>query len=122
MKTIRFLMVTLLLVCIAAFSVTGTVMCMEKSGKPEDAMECRRIENSYLKNLRTELENQGYSNCGITMTKVTEEDLPVEYTVRIHHKRIGRLDADGKTVLKDNLTQVDFPFEDSNVLVEFYEP
>lgn len=122
MKTARFLILTILLTGITAFHITGTVVCMERNVCRTEAGLCRSTEKGYLKELREELENQGYTDCGITMTRVTKEDEAVEYTVRIHHRRIRKMDEDGKTELKNRLTEIALPPDGNTLVLEFYVP
>lgn len=111
MKTVKFAIITIVLLLITTFSVTGTVMSQNKDKDPIDAKHYRILENQYIAQVRERLEEQGYKNVGITMTRITEEDGTREYTVLLHHKRINALDEAERGLLVQELCDTYFPIE-----------
>ncbi len=51
-----------------------------------DKAAYQQSEREFLSELRAGMEEYGYFNAGITMTKVMDTDGSREYTVRIHHR------------------------------------
>ncbi len=121
-KKLLYVLTNLLLVMIITLSVKETVLSQNKNMVPIDAKHNRMIENEYIAEIRAWLEEEGYGNCGITMTKVVEQDAPKEYTVLIHHKKINNLNNTEKEELKKELAEVDFPLENCRFQHEFLEP
>ncbi|NLL77327.1 MAG: hypothetical protein GX235_08780 [Clostridiales bacterium] len=113
---------TLLFTAIILFCGNSTVMSQEKNGTLADRQYYRSIENEHIGEIRNVLEECGYNNCGITMTKVTQKDVPNEYTILIHHKRFKSLDDDGKERLKTELSEVRFQEEQSRFSYVLLEP
>lgn len=117
----KCLTVTLLFIAVILFCAKGTVMSREKNGDLADRQYYRAIENEYIGEIREVLEEYGYKNCGITMTKVTEKGMPNEYTVLIHHKRLQSLDETGRESIKTELSCVGFTEEESRFSYVFLE-
>ncbi len=119
MNRYRFYMLTLgviiLLFSIATITVNG-------QGEHDIAMEreyYEELEEDYVVRLREMLGNKGYSNAGITMTKIYQADGSREYTVQIHHKRIDRLEGGERIILMNELAAVCFGDEQCRVLHKF---
>ncbi len=96
----RFGIITLFLVLVIAFSLKGVAMSKENNGRAEANRYYAALEKEFLKQAKQTLEEQGYSNCGVTMTRVTNEDGSREYTVLLHHKKLewlGQADRDSLT-------------------------
>lgn len=121
MKTAKFVTITMILLLITTFSVTGTVMSQSRGKNPIDAQHYRTIENQYIACVREQLEEQGYKNAGITMTKIVELDGEREYTVLIHHKRINTLEEAERLMLAEALGSTHFPIEGCDFSYEFME-
>ena len=121
MKTAKFAAITMILLLITTFSVTGTVMSQNRGKDPIDAQHYRMMENQYIACVREQLERQGYKNAGITMTRIMEPDGVREYTVLIHHKRINALEEEERRLLADALGNTRFPAEACEFTYEFLE-
>lgn len=121
MKTAKFAIVTMILLLITTFSITGTVMSQNKDKDPIDAKHYRMLENQYIAQVREQLKEQGYTNAGITMTRITEADGTRNYTVLIHHRRINSLDETEKVKLTYELGRTYFPVEGCGFSYDFLE-
>lgn len=120
-QTVKTLIATALLVLIAAFGISGTVFS-QKNGMSEAMHEYyRTVEREYVKEIRVFLTEQGYSNSGVTMNRITNEDGSMEYVVTIHHRRISRLEESEKEALLAACSELDFPVEDCGFYHKFLE-
>ena len=99
----KFGVITVLLAFIIAFCTTGTVMGMEKGSIKVDEKYYRQIEQEYVSRVRSYLNDSGYDNSGVTLTKVLYEDGSREYTLNIHHKRLEKLTSTERERLKEEL-------------------
>lgn len=99
----RFGLITILLVLVTVFCTTGTVMGMEKGNVKVDEKFYKQMEQDYVRQVREFLDDEGYSNSGVALTKVFYEDGNREYTLNIHHKRIDKLTGVEKEQLKQEL-------------------
>ena len=99
----RFVWFTVLLVLITVFCTTGTVMGMEKENVKVDAKFYRQMEQDYVSQVREYLNDEGYNNSGVALTKVYYEDGDREYTLNVHHKRIEKLTSAEREQLRQQL-------------------
>lgn len=103
-----FGILTILLVLVIIFCVKGTVMSKENDERAKQNQYYAALEQDYLERARQLLDEKGYSNCGINLTRVTYEDGRREYTVLIHHRRLERLSDEEKLELENLLSKIEF--------------
>ncbi len=103
-----FGIVTVLLVLVILFCVKGTVMSKEKHERAEYNHYYAALEQDYLAKTRALLLEEGFTDCGINLTRVTYEDGGREYTVRLYHRRFDRLTEEELYRLKYRLSDVEF--------------
>ncbi len=60
-------------------------------------------ESVYIKLIKDELQKEGFSNCGVNMTKETNEDGEWEYTVVVYHRSFEWMDAAEELTLEQKL-------------------
>ena len=119
MRRYRFYMISLGVV-LFLFSVAT----IRVNGQGEHNIAAERefyeeLEKTYVANMREMLGSKGYSNAGITMTKIYGTDGSREYTVQIHHKQIEKLSSPEQTVLQNELAQITLGDEQSRILHKF---
>ena len=106
-KMIRTTIFTALLILIAAFGISGTVLS-QKDGMSKEMQEYyRTVEQEYVKELRTYLTQQGYSDSGVTMNRIINEDGTIQYVqlpllVNVPVVFPGSSDFELKLILKQN--------------------
>lgn len=98
-----FVMITVLLILVTVFCTTGTVMGMEKGKADVDEKYYRQAEKEYVKEVRSFLKEAGYENSGVTLTKLIYADGTREYTLSVHHKRIGKLSLSEQDALRQTI-------------------
>lgn len=96
---ISFAFFTLFLSFLIALCVGGTVRGRER----ETENPYRLIESELLTEVREYLNRSGYTNSGVTLTRVTDGEGCREYTFTIHHGRIDRMDESEREILRDEL-------------------
>lgn len=119
MKRYRFYMLTVMLVFTLFSLVTMRVKGQGEVDFAADREMYEQLEDSYTERLKDMLENKGYRNAGITMTKIYQPDGSREYTVQIHHKRINQLSDGEKILLLNELAAISFGGENCSVLHKF---
>lgn len=120
-KMIRTIVFTALLILIAAFGISGTVLS-QKDGMSKEMQEYyRTVEKEYVKELRTYLAQQGYSDSGVTMNRIINEDGSRDYVVTIRHRRIEGLEDTEKEALLASCKEIAFPVEDCGFYHKFLE-
>ena len=107
-SNITFVFVTVLFVMISAFCISQTVSGKEDAEAKEQEAFYREQENKLLADTRAFLNQEGYYNSGVTLTRVVDSDGSREYTITIHHSRIDRMDDFEKQELKNALEELIF--------------
>lgn len=107
-----FILTTILLVFVIAFSITKTVKSQDNSSNREMEQYLETLEEEYMETLKLILVENGYYNSGITMTKIIDELGNREYQVDINNKYIIKLSNENQETLIAKLEKI--PFEDSN--------
>lgn len=91
MRGYKFVITTLILIFVTVFCTAGTVIGQDKDSVHVDEKYYREMEREYVKQVRSYLNDNGYENGGVMLTRVVEADGSREYTLSVHHKRINRL-------------------------------
>ena len=107
-SNITFVFVTVLFVMISAFCIGQTVSGKEDAEAKEQEAFYREQENKLLADTRAFLNQEGYYNSGVTLTRVVDSNGSREYTITIHHSRIDRMDDFEKQELKNALEELVF--------------
>lgn len=98
--TIGFMAVTLCLVLFTAFCVVMTVK--SQSNVEEVAVEnyYREKEQEVLADTRAYLNREGFTNSGVTLTRVVDAEGNREYIITVHHRKISNLQEDDRETLR----------------------
>ena len=91
------------LISITVFCTMMTRMGQEKNDRKTQEQEYRELERAYVKDIRGYLNEQGFENSGIALTKVFEADGSRAYTLQVHHRRIQGLPLQQKETLRESL-------------------
>lgn len=113
--------ITIILVLVTAFCISGTVISQSKGKSAVEEAYYRDWEREYVQKIRGLLANQGYDNCGVTMTRVIETDGNRDYTIEIHHRRISGLKWNQKQALLEACKDISFPVGNCNFCHKFLE-
>ena len=90
-KNITFIMTTILLILISTFFVTKTVQ-----GQSDKELAAREgyylvLEKEYVSEIREYLDEQGFTNSGVTLTRVVDVQGCRAYQIMLHHKYLSSL-------------------------------
>ena len=110
-KTKLFVMITIGLIMIIILSVTKTVQCQEQTTARQNEQYYVVLEKEYVSQLREYLNEEGFLNSGIMLTRVVSEDGSREYTLTVHNSRFDRLTDSEKEALIRELEERAFEAE-----------
>lgn len=99
---------TVLLVLIILFCVKGTVMSRNHGGHERQNKYYAVLEREYLEKTRQLLNEEGFSNCGINLRWVADNEGRREYTIILHHRRLERMSDREQADLTDRLSEEEF--------------
>lgn len=118
---LRTVIVSVCLILITAFCISGTVMSREKRADGADSEYYRELGSIYVEEMREFLKEQGYADSGVTVISVEDESGARSYMVTIHHGRIDRLTQEEKEELLKECRTVAFPDGACSVFHKFLE-
>ncbi|MGN0386096.1 MAG: hypothetical protein ACI4EX_09450 [Lachnospiraceae bacterium] len=118
-KNVGFGIITVILVLISFLCIGGAV-----SGQSTEKMRTKEqfyvdLENQYISEIRDMLNEEGYVNCGIMLTRTVLEDGSREYHMNIHHKRLAKLTETESSTLKDMIREKAFMKEEISFVITF---
>lgn len=116
---IGFWLLTICLVLVSAFCITGTAMSRCKPEGRELENYYREKEKELVQDTRNYLCRAGFQNSGVTLTRVVESDGSREYTVTIHHGKIDSMDEPSRENLKRELSALTFSADNCTFFHEF---
>lgn len=109
------LIVVALVIAVVTFITTSiTVTSCKKGAASDNAAYYHQLEQAYVKEARKVMNEQGYFDAGITMTRRMNEDGDRIYTVKVHHNRLNNASSERTNEVLELLTNI--PFEDGQVL------
>ena len=98
-RTILFIAVTIFLIAVIAFCISGTVMSRTEISNAELETYYRLQEKELLSQTKIQLDELGYKNSGVTLTRVVDAGGKREYTITIHHGKIDKMSAEERSAL-----------------------
>lgn len=118
-ETVGFWVLTLCLVLVSAFFISKTVMSGSNKDRQQLELYYRQQEQQLVKDTRNYLNQSGFSNSGVTLTRVVEENGMREYTITVHHDKINRMDDNERVALKSELATLVFMEDNCSFSHEF---
>lgn len=113
MRILKSMIVTVIISAIfiltAAFSISGTVQSQSRHAAEAEEEYYKEMEEIYVGEIRAFLEEAGYRNSGIMMTRIIDEEGERCYTVTIHHDKLDKLSDAEKKELLDACSRIAFP-------------
>lgn len=125
---ILFLLLLTIILSALIYSSGQKHLTVEKRMK-HTAQDNRNMEKAYRQDLKAFLCNAGFSNSGITMTRVThllewpdgttDGTVVLNYTISIHHRKISELGMDELENLLTEIAGIGWPLEGCTVSYQF---
>lgn len=93
-KNMAFITATIILILCSAFFITKTVRGQVDSETAANEKYYRVLEQEYVSEIRKYLNEQGFENSGVTLTRVVDECGDRDYQVTLHHEYLKKLSAE----------------------------
>jgi len=90
-KNITFIVSTIALILISAFFITKTVRGEADHERIATEKYYQVLEQEYVSEIRAYLNEQGFENSGVALTRVVDEQGGREYQITLHHKYLEKL-------------------------------
>lgn len=107
-KDAVFVLVTVLLVLILWLFISETVMSQTEGNITVDEEAFVELEDSYVGTVKTYLEEKGFRNSGVTLTRVVDESGKRSYEMVLHHKNMYKLSSEAQEVMLEEITTMAF--------------
>ena len=85
----------------------------------ETTARYREIEQEYSGSIKNKLEDMGYYNAGVNMTKIVNEDGSINYVVEVHHSKIDLLSEYQRNELSDIIVGEGIAVDNSSVRINY---
>lgn len=117
-KNAAFILVTACLILLSAFFISGTVQSQTAEKLCVDEKFYQDLEKEYVKEVRAFLNEQGFENSGVTLTRVVDEQGNREYDVTLHHKYLDTLCTEERESLFERIEEMAFQVSGCTFTVE----
>lgn len=114
-----FVLLTVFLVLFSAFCIGGTVISQSEIGERELENYYREQEKELVQEVRDYLQQAGFQNSGVMLTRVVDGDGSREYTLTVHHSKIDKMDDVSRESLGRALETLDFTADNCTFYHEF---
>ena len=104
-KNLLFAAATIILVLITAFCIAGTVMSKGDMNNAELESYYRQVEKELVGQTRELLDDLGFKNSGVTLTRVVDGEGNRDYTFKIHHGKIDAMSEGEQAKLANTLAE-----------------
>lgn len=118
-KNLKWILTTIVLILVTAFSIAGTVISKNDFKAGELEQYYLQKEKQLTEDVRDFLNQKGYRNSGVTVTRVVEANGNREYTVTVHHGDIDRMTEGERTVLAGEMGNLTFEDEHCTFSMNF---
>lgn len=118
-KNLKWILTTIVLILVTAFSIAGTVISKNDFKAGELEQYYLQKEKQLTEDVRDFLNQKGYRNSGVTVTRVVEANGNREYTVTVHHGDIDSMTEGERTVLAGEMGNLTFEDEHCTFSMNF---
>ncbi len=119
LSKVAFVIFTVAMILLFAWFVKLTAWSQTDIAQGEMERYYREKEQTLLSEAKEYLNQNGYKNSGVTLTRCVDEVGQREYTITIHHKRIDNMDDKERTTLRNELAKLNFEDEGCEFSYEF---
>lgn len=113
-KNITFIATTIILILCSAFFITSTVQSQAAGKISVDEKYYQTLEKEYVSEIRAYLNEQGFVNSGVTLTRVVDEQGNRDYQVTLHHKYLEKLSAEEREIIFETIKAMAFGADGCN--------
>ncbi len=107
-KEAVFVMVTVFLVLVLWLFISETVMSQTEGNITVDEKAYVELEKDYVVAVRGYLEERGYRNSGVALTRVVDESGERSYEMVLHHKNIYKLSCEEQEIMLEEIATMAF--------------
>ena len=107
-KRTRRAVFAVIMMCVFVLLTGLTVMSQSDDHAHIDTEYYELLEEEYLDQVREVLQQEGYSNCGLTLTFTRDAEGSRDYDLAVYHRRFEKLDNSAKNEILNKLEEITF--------------
>ncbi len=119
MGNLSFTTITIILVLATAYFCTATAMSRTNLSNRELEAYYQEKEQELVERTRTFLNQEGFANSGVMLTRVVDAEGSRQYTLTVHHGRIDKMAEEDRACLLAELEGIVFLDADCTFRHEF---
>jgi len=118
-KEAVFVLVTVFFILSLWFFISEKVMSQNSGTVTVDEEAFLELEGNYLSQVKAYLEDEGFQNSGVALTRVVEADGSRRYEITLHHKKLNKLSREEKEELKESIEELAFGVSGCEFQIKF---
>lgn len=107
-KEAVFVLFTVFMILSLWFFISEKVMSQNNGTVTVDEAAFLELESNYLSQVKVYLEEEGFRNSGVTLSRVIETDGSRSYEITLHHKKLNELSLEEQKKLKADIEELAF--------------
>lgn len=107
-KNMVFIATTIVLILCSAFFITKTVCGQVDEDVIASEKYYRVQEQEYVREIRSYLNEQGFENSGVTLTRIVDEQGNREYQITLHHEYLEKMPAEEREDIFEEIKALAF--------------
>lgn len=107
-KEAVFVLFTVFMILSLWFFISEKVMSQNNGTVTVDEAAFLELESNYLSQVKVYLEEEGFRNSGVALSRVIETDGSRSYEVTLHHKKLNELSLEEQEKLKADIEELAF--------------
>lgn len=107
-KEAVFVLFTVFMILSLWFFVSEKVMSQNNGTVTVDEAAFLELESNYLSQVKVYLEEEGFRNSGVALSRVIETDGSRSYEITLHHKKLNELSLEEQEKLKADIEELAF--------------
>ncbi|MBR3825778.1 MAG: hypothetical protein IKJ39_11355 [Lachnospiraceae bacterium] len=107
-KEAVFVLFTVFMILSLWFFISEKVMSQNNGTVTVDEAAFLELESNYLSQVKVYLEEEGFRNSGVALSRVIETDGSRSYEITLHHKKLNELSLEEQKKLKADIEELAF--------------
>lgn len=107
-KEAVFVLFTVFMILSLWFFISEKVMSQNNGTVTVDEAAFLELEGNYLSQVKVYLEEEGFRNSGVALSRVIESDGSRSYEITLHHKKLNELSLEEQEQLKADIEEMAF--------------
>ena len=118
-NAVVYVVVIIVSVTVVSLCINQTAFSRGQIARSEMEGYYQTLEKETVRQVRTYLDEKGFINSGVTLTRMVDEEANRYYTLTVHHGKIDKMDEKERESLGKDLEQFYFAADNCTFCHEF---